>query len=396
MRRIESAGIGTIMFAAATVLTLACGCADHRHRNTAAFLEPPVRTSRDDVAGLAFKTAVVYPARDVLTLDWLGRILFGDRAWNAVGDGVADTSFFTNRRPAELTPDRLTLGPTADDRPQPPFSVEVVKASGASRGFIGRDARGRRYLFKLDDPEYPELGSAAAVIGARVLWALGYNVSANYVVVIEGTHDARFDGRRCVASRYLDRAVGMWKFDWFRERREVRGLRMACAWINDVDRVGTNTLVTVENGRVRYYLIDFNSCLGSWQGRPKPAWRGWRHASDIFWPVLRVPTLETWPPGFDPGQPVVSAAVGRFDGALEPLAWRSQFLNSAFDRMTDADLCWIASKIRRLEREHIEAIVAAAQYRDPRDAAYVVETLLARRQRILELADSLVPAPTAR
>jgi hypothetical protein len=396
VRPIGAAGIGIVIFGALTVPTVVAGCADLRGRNTEAFLEPPVRTSRDHAAGLVFKTAVLYPARDLLTFDWLGRILFGDRAWNADGDGVADSSFFTNRRPPELTPERLLHGPGEDDRPQPPFRVETVKTSGSSPGFIGRDDRGRRYLFKLDDPDYPELGSAAAVIGARILWALGYNVSANCVVVIEGTGDARFDGRRSVASRYLDHAVGRWKLDWFRYRREVRGLRMACAWINDVDRVGTNTLVTVEHGRAWYYLIDFNSCLGAWQGRPKPAWRGWRHASDIFWPALRGLSLGTWPPGFDPNQPVISSAVGRFNAAYQPLTWRSQFPNTAFEHLTEADLCWIASKIRTLEREHIEAIVAAAQYRDPRDAGYVVETLLARRQCILELAESLVPAPAAR
>jgi hypothetical protein len=385
-----------MIFEALTVATVVAGCGDLRARNSEAFLEPPVRISRDGAAGLVFKTVVLYPARDLLTFDWLWRILFGDRAWNADGDGVADSSFFTNRRPPELTPAQLRHGPGDDDPPQPPFRVESVKTSGCSPGFIGRDARGRRYLFKLDNPDYPELGSAAAVIGARVLWALGYNVSANYVVVIEGTGDARFDGRRSVASRYLDRAVGMWKFDWFRYRREVRGLRLACAWINDVDRVSTNTLVTVENGRARYYLIDFNSCLGSWQGRPKPVWRGWRHAGDIFWSVRRGLSLGTWPAEFDPDQPVISPAVGRFDAAYQPLAWRSQFPNTAFEHLTDADLRWIASRIRTLEREHIEAIVAAAQYREPRDADYVVETLLARRQRILELADSLVPAPAAR
>jgi hypothetical protein len=384
--RIHQARIfGRCVVAACAVSMLANGCGGLRHANTSAFLEPHrARTTRDSVAQLAFKTAVLYPARDLLTLDWLWRAIFGDEAWNAMPDGVADGSFFTNRAASEITPECLTSA-WASSTPRPPFTIEEAKSAGASAGFVGHDADGRRYLFKLDDPEFPELGSSAAVIGARILWALGYNAPHNHVVSIQGTGDRRFDGHRGVATAYLDDVIGHWKFDWFRYRREVRGLRMACAWINDVDRVATNTLITTRGGQAAYYLIDFNSCLGSWQGRPKPVWRGRRYASDLFRPTR-----------CDSDQPVVSAAVGRFDAEFDPLAWRSQFPNTAFDHMTHADLLWIASKIRRLDRARLEAIVDHARFSDPGDAEYVLDTLLERRKRILDLADSLAAAESNR
>ena len=67
-------------------------------------------------------------------------------------------------------------------------------------------------MFKLDHPDYPELGSSASVIGSRILWALGYNVPPVFAVRIEGTGDDRLDGRRAVASLYLDNVRGHAKF----------------------------------------------------------------------------------------------------------------------------------------------------------------------------------------
>ncbi|MBU0637701.1 MAG: hypothetical protein KKB50_02460, partial [Planctomycetes bacterium] len=356
-----------------------------RHTNSAAFLGPPVRASHNRTMTVMLKCSILYPARDILLLDPLGRRLFGDKAWNATADGVADSSFFTNRRPEDLTPERIARGPCTEPPPVLPFRIGKVKQRGGSCGFVGTDVRGRKFLVKLDHPDYPELGSAAAIIGDRVLWGLGYNVPPIYIVQIEGTGDQRFDGRRATAVRFLDGVQGHFHFDWFRYRRELRGLRLASAWINDTDRVGTNTLVVVRGGRASYYLIDFNSCLGSWQGRPKEPWRGWRHWCDLGWIVVEVFTLGLQRAEPDPQQPIVAPAVGRFTAEhFDPLRWRSQVPNNAFEHMTASDTRWIIERIRALDRPQIESIVAEARLSNPDDAAYLVETLLKRRQLILE------------
>ena len=54
--------------------------------------------------------------------------------------------------------------------------------------------------------------------------------------------------------------------------------------------------------------------------------------------------------------------------------------------MTDSDRRWMTSKIAALERPHLEAIVAQAQYSDSANAEYIVNTLLERREKILDLA----------
>ena len=367
-------------------LGAACGCAELRHVNTEPQITRHIRANDESNELIAFKTWVLYPGRDVLTLDWLWRRLGGDEAWNADTDFDADTSFCAARTDEDLTPERLRHGPDVAP-PQPPLRlVKKPRPGKPCTKFIAEDATGRRFLFKLDDPSYPELGSSASVIAARILWALGYHVPAVFVTRIDGTGDERLDGRRATASLWLDGTIGHFRWDWFRYRREARALRMACAWISHVDCGGRNALVAVADGRARYVLIDFDSCLGAWQGRPKEPWRGWQHEGDPAWNLVRVLSLGLRYPEPDARQPIVSPAIGRFDARFDPLAWRAQAPNTAFDHLTPADLCWIADRIRRLDRPRIAAIVAAAELTDPADADYLVETLLARRQRILDLA----------
>ncbi len=351
------------------------GCVQLRYQNTASFIEQGIRASRDNVETVMFKASILVPARDILTLDPLWRALFGSEAWNLTSGEVPDSSFYTNRTPEDLAPARVAQGICTMRPPEPPYRVQKVRIGrGKSPSLIATDALGRMFLFKLDHAEYPELGTTATIVGSRILWALGYNVPPIFLVTIEGTGDGRFDGERATAALFLDNVIGHFHFDWFRYRRELRGLRLASAWINDTDRIGSNTLVVEEDGRATYYLIDFDSCLGSWQGRPKEPWHGHRHAWDLL-PL---------PPDLTPR--VVSPALGRLAGDFEPLRWRPQAPNNAFNHMTDADAEWTIERIERLERSHLEAIVAEAHLSDPDDAEILVETLLRRREAILALA----------
>jgi hypothetical protein len=363
------------------------GCQGFRHRNTAADLGNEFQPSTVGQWTEYFKNSTVVPVREVILLKPLRRAVFGDEAWNTDGDGVPDSSFYTNRRPEDLTPEAVARGPCIDSPPEPPFTILKSKPDGVTPGFIGKDAQGRKYVFKLDDARYPELGSGANIIASRIFWALGYNVPAEYIVTISGTGEPNMDGRRASASAFIENAHGHICFDCLRYRRELRGLGLAAAWVNDVDRNDTNTLVAFENGVARCYMVDFNSALGAWQGRPKEPWRGWKPAGHVPMFVVSVFTFGLVTSEPDPQQPIVSPAVGRFEAAhFRPLAWQPQWPNNAFAHMADSDKRWIASKIALLERSHLETIVAQAQYSDPADADYVLNTLFARRDKILDLA----------
>lgn len=363
------------------------GCQALRYTNSAPVVERHIRATNNSAFVSQFKAAVLYPARDILTLDPLWRRLLGDEAWNAANGGVADSAFFTRRDAAERTPEHVAQGPDPQAAPVQPFTIDRVKSGGATPGFFGTDAEGRKYLVKLDHPAYPELGSSATVIAARIYHALGYNVPPTFPITLRGTGDPRFDGRRAVASPLIPHVIGHFQFDWFRYRREVRGLRLVAAWLNDTDRTASNTLVSVQDGVARYYLIDFNSALGAWQGRPKEPWRGWRYQWGAPELPLEMLTLGLLRPEYDREQPVVSPAVGRLDTRFSPMTWEPQVANTAFDHMTERDRSWIIRLIARLKRPHLEAIVNAAGLSDPADRAYLVETLLARQARILGIDD---------
>ncbi len=259
-------------------LLLSSGCAALRYTNTAPCIEHDVRASKVSLEAMVLNAVVAVPARDLLTFEWLGRLLSHDRAWNADTDFAQGTSFYTPRTDDELSPERVALGPCSEPPPKLPFKLEQRKDDGYSPGFWGRDATGRKFLVKVDDPNFPELGSGATIVASRILWACGCNVSAEYLVPrVEGTGDATFDGRRATASLFIPHVQGWFDFDWFRYRREVRALRLLAAWVNDPDRQSKNSLVVVEDGCAKYYQIDFNGALGSWQGWPKESWRGYQY-----------------------------------------------------------------------------------------------------------------------
>ena len=369
--------------AAASLLMV--GCADLRRVNTTATVGDSPETRKEPYFVGVLKSSYFYPVRDLFE-PLLVESETGNRgAWNVESDGsVPDGSFYTNRDIASLSPDQIAAGPCTQPPPKPPFAVKAFNRRGLRPTFCGTDAFGRKYFFKVDHADWPELASGAEIIGTRILWALGYHVPANYLVTLEGTGRGDLDGRRAVASSIVPGAVaGRWKLDWFRYRREMRALRVACAWLNDVDRVDGNNLVAVKDDLATYYLLDFDSALGTWQGKPKQPWRGWRYVWDVEWQFRTVASLGRDKPGYDPNQPIVSRAVGRLDSHFDPIEWRPQLPNAAFRHMTENDAAWMARKIAALSGPQLEAIVDEARFAEPQDSQYVLETLLTRRQAVL-------------
>jgi hypothetical protein len=379
------------------VAALACaaGCAQLQRQNSRSWLTEPVRASNESAEAFAVKAALWYPLRDVVTLDPLARILLGDAAWNLNDDGgVDDSSFYTNRTNLP-PPGDADANPWNIPPPEPPWTVVRVITSGPRPSFVGRDATGRDFHIKFDHPDNPELGTSAEVIGARLMYLLGYHVPPVFVVNVAGTEDKRFDGRRASASLYIDGDVrGHFPFDWFRYRREMRAAHLACCWLNDTDRAANNNLVVVREGRAYYYLIDFNSSLGSWSGLPKEPWQGRCYRSDGLWRYWRRLFPQAERDGYDPNQPVISPAVGRFHADFDPRTWRPNLPNTAFDHMTADDARWMADKMAALSETHIRAAVDAARFSDPADADYVLSTLLERRWRIVK-AYGIDPRETA-
>jgi len=377
---------------------LIAGCQDIQHQNTADWVTQNVRVSDSPLHDRFMKGTYYEPVRDFFD----SRAAFNPAdpnqpaAWNVDENGqVHDGSFFTNRDIAAVSPEAAGIGPAANP-PVGPWKVlkKPDKHAFKLRRFLGEDATGRKFLVKVDHEDHPQGASAVSAVATRVYWLLGYNVPAEHIVTIEGTGDEDFDGKRGFASEFIPGDVkGFWRFDWFRFRREVRAIRLVAAWLDDIDRTDSNTLLTFHGDRNLYYLIDFDSSLGLWQGRAKLPWMGHRHAWDPNWVLLS--TIGLAPNPIIHHEPVSDAVGLLYADDFDPFAWKQQIANSAFRLMARSDAEWIARRMAQVSREQLAAIVHAARYSNPEDERYVLETLMARRVVILkQLGIEPIPSPT--
>jgi hypothetical protein len=361
---------------------------------------------------------------------------------NTLGE-VPDSSWFTNRIGArEMSIEELVRGHADTGGPDlaGPLTVIAAKTAGISPGFTLRDRRGKVYFIKFDPTAYANLSTAADVISSKFFHAIGYNVPENYItildpanlqiepgteVVIAGgyrepmsqrhleeifTKVARLpDGRaRGIASLALPgEPVGPFKFYGVRgddpndifphqHRRELRGYRVFCAWLNHDDSRSINSLdVYIQKGDRAYlehYLIDFSSTLGSGsdaerQVAPQNPRSGNEYLIEFAPAIKTALTLGIWE---RPWMNVTyaypeHAEVGRIEADFfDPLRWKAEYPNPAFARMLPDDAFWAARIVSRFSDDAIRALVRTGEYADPAAEEFLSEILIERRDKILD------------
>ena len=380
-----------------------------------------------------------YQMQKPLNLAWTGRQV--GEALNVTSEKEADnlnvlgepanSSWYTRRHfYDEMTPEELARGPntTGGPSPQGPWTVVSGKRSGATSGFEIEDTRGDRYLLKFDGPSYPEATSSAEVISTKIFYAAGYFVPENYVTYFDPSRlrvgeDAEvstpgggerpmtredvaaiLDGRvrnaqsqvRALASKYVEgRPYGPWEFRGTRSgdpndrvkhehRRELRGMRVISAWLNDADRRAANTLASYMDGKYfRHYLIDFGSTLGANGGGTHQPIHGQAYMIDPRYIALSTVALglyeRPWT-DYNPAPRYPSVGYYRAD-VYDPSGWVMTYPNPAFQKMTLRDAYWGAKMVTSFSDEDLEAIVETAQMSNPEAEAYLLETLKKRRDR---------------
>ncbi|MBD3295954.1 MAG: hypothetical protein GF392_01140, partial [Candidatus Omnitrophica bacterium] len=378
-------------------------------------------------------------------LDQLFQFLYLDRTFRGLAglkiragdvnafDEVPDSGWFVNRQgKAPMSEAALIKGPGHTSGPRKPFHITQAKVQGRSFGFHMRDAGGNRYLIKLDPPGNPEMMSGAEVVSSRFFHAIGYHVP-EYTITRFSPGDLRvtedawyYDTKgglrpltkaalldlleqkaepveegvyRASASRFLEGDIlGPWKFRGTRQgdpedliahedRRVVRALRVFSSWLGHHDVGERNSLAVAvkdEGGyRVKHYLIDFGSTLGSGGYHVKPPEAGhvyWVDLGQISRNMVELgfgrrpwlePATETYP------------SVGNFGYELfEPGGWKPLLPQFAFDDMTHSDAFWAARVIMKFSDEDIRRIVHTGEYSDPEAEEYLVRALVNRRDRI--------------
>ena len=332
-----------------------------------------------------------------------------------------------------VTVEQMLKGPGPGTGPAPGrWKVSHTKDQGVTPGFQVKDSKGDKFLIKFDPPGFPDLATSVAVIGSRLLWAAGYNVSDDaiaffrledldiasdasytdphghklpitraYIEQILSRVERRSDGSyRCLASRFLKgKPLGPFEYRGRRRddpedliphelRRELRGLWTMCAWINHADSRGPNSLDmwVTENGRsfVRHYVMDYNAILGAGATGKRSYPTGSEFYVDFDVMSRQLVTLGlmpfAWEASVDPEMP----SVGFVEAAtFDPGGWRPDYPNPAFDDRTERDIRWGARIVAGFTEDHIRAAVAAAHYSDPRAAEYITRILIERRNKLV-------------
>ena len=349
-------------------------------------------------------------------------------------DEVPDSSWFTNRAGRRaLTIDEIVKGPNTGPGPADgAWTIVAAKSEGITPGLTIKDRSGTTFFIKFDPPSNPEMASGAEMISTKFFHAFGYNVPENYLahvrpealVIGADTTIVDEDGKRrrmrlrdvnallkkaarhadgsyrVLASRGLPGTdVGKFRYYGTRpddpndifpheHRRELRGLSVFAAWLNHDDSRSVNTIdMLVRDGSraiVRHHLIDFGSTLGSGSTQAQTT----RAGNEYIWEAR--PTLITMLTlGFyvRPWVKVDYAeypAVGRIESNyFLPQAWKPEYANPAFLNARPDDRFWAARIVAALSDEAIRAVVDSAQYSDRRAADYLLETLLARKSKVL-------------
>jgi hypothetical protein len=348
-------------------------------------------------------------------------------------DEVPDSSWFENRIGARaLSTADVAAGPNGHGPAAGPWTVTSAKTEGITPGLQMKDSTGQLYFVKFDPPSNPELGTGAEMIATKLLYAAGYHVPENYIAVVrpedlriatgattrgpDGTKRPmterdltalllkgarRGDGRyRVVASRALaGKPLGPFTYYGVRpddpndtipheHRRTLRGLRVFAAWLNHVDVKSENSLDTLirdDTGLpvVRHHLIDFNATLGSAGIGPADLRSGHEYILDRGPILLSLFTFGLYVrPWLRIPYPDIPS-VGRFEGdRFEPARWKPTFPNRAMLNARPDDTFWAARRVMAFSDEAIRAVVAGADYSDPRAAEVIAAALIKRRDKI--------------
>jgi hypothetical protein len=354
---------------------------------------------------------------------------------NTLGE-VPDNSWHTNRHAFHrMSIADLQRGPGNSAPPDPNRSwrITAAKSDGITPGFVIEDGRKNRYVLKFDPPLYPELCSAADVIGSKMFYALGYDTPENYVVhfrpeqleitdgvmyrhpsgkkipltarlvaeLLQGQPKASDGTYRALASRWLNgKVVGPFDYRGTRSDdpndtiphenlRVLRGLAVFAAWLNHHDTSQINTMDTLvtEDGRqyIKHHLIDFGSILGSRGDRQKEPWIGHQYSIMLKETTMRAMTLGFYASRWERSDYPTLKGVGLLDAwSFDPLKWKPEVPNPAFLMMDRADAFWAAKQVAAFTNDEIRAVVETGKLSDQRAADWIADCLIKRRDKIAQ------------
>lgn len=350
-------------------------------------------------------------------------------------DEVPNSSWFTNRHghpETRMTRAQIQLGPNITDGPDTAGGWEVFrpKVGGATPGFWIEDSRGDQYIIKFDPKENPEMATAAAAMGSRYFYACGYNAPQEAIVywrpeklrIREGATikdrkgnkrpltmddinkilnnaNRESDGSvRSLASLNIGNVKGPFMYegtrkddpnDWcpHEHRRDLRGLYVIGSLVNHYDLKDHNSMDVYVgedgSGHLKHYLMDFGSTFGSDGQSVKIPRKGYANTFDLRDVGVSTITfgLKTW--AWQDNKPYQYQSIGYFESELfEPNKFDPINPNTAFEQLTHQDAYWGAKIVMAFSDDDLAAIVETGHYSNPAAEAYLLRTLIERRDKI--------------
>jgi hypothetical protein len=170
-------------------------------------------------------------------------------------------------------------------------------------------------------------------------------------------------------------------------RRELRSLRVVCAWLSHHDIKANNSFdsYVTEDGRsyVRHYLIDFGSALGSAAIGPKPPFMGHENYFDPGDIAGNTIALGLHVHSFEKDTSLAYCSIGRYRSSdFNPQKYEFNIPIPAFVNMTALDGYWGAKIVSSFSDSQLAAAVARGRYSNPAAASYLLEALILRRDNI--------------
>ena len=357
---------------------------------------------------------------------------------NTLGD-VPDGPWFVNRQATQpLSRAALIRGPRTAPAPidEGAWQVLTVRPYGSRPGILISDARQQRYLLLFDNPEFPEVSTAAQVISSHILHAIGYHVPESHIVTFARERLVLAEGAEIVSSAGNKRALTEEDVDAFlrqvarigpdryravaihaspadvtgvlgpyqmfstrsddpndivphEHRRDLRGLFVVASWINLATIRAISTLdLLIDDGvvppHIRHYLLEFWTSLGSGDTHsPKRAWDGNDPMFDAGAAFKNIVGLGIWSPAWmRAGYPRIRG-VGRFESkTFDPPRWAPLERLAPFENRLPDDDFWGAKQVMAFTDDDIRALVSTGEYTDPAAAEWIARSLIERRDKI--------------
>jgi hypothetical protein len=188
------------------------------------------------------------------------------------GDQVHNPVLWTD--PGNIAERDLFYGQGGEKhQPKPPFTFLREDMNGTNPKFDARDADGKKWRVKLGEESRPE------VVASRLLWAVGYFANDDYVLpeaTVRGLKMRRksrnLKGDHITYARFARKPGGQekigiweWKDNPFTGTRELNGLRVMMAVMNNWDLKDDNNSVYQDNKSDRQIFLanDVGAAFGT-------------------------------------------------------------------------------------------------------------------------------------